>query len=32
VPGAGHGFQGATPAQRAQINAWVDAFLDQHLS
>jgi len=32
VPGAGHGFQGATPAQQAQIDAWVDAFFDQHLS
>jgi acetyl esterase/lipase len=32
VPGAGHGFRGATPAQTAQTEAWVDAFFDQHLS
>jgi acetyl esterase/lipase len=31
VPGAGHGFSGATPAQRAQIDAWVDAFFGEHL-
>jgi acetyl esterase/lipase len=31
VPGAGHGFQGATPAQRATIDRWVDAFFDRHL-
>jgi dipeptidyl aminopeptidase/acylaminoacyl peptidase len=31
VSGAGHRFQGATPAQRAQIDRWVDAFFDRHL-
>ena len=31
VPGAGHGFQGATEGQLAQIDCWVDAFFDQHL-
>jgi acetyl esterase/lipase len=31
VPGAGHGFRGATPAQLAQIDGWVDAFFDRHL-
>ena len=31
VEGAGHGFEGATDAQRAQIDALVDAFFDRHL-
>jgi acetyl esterase/lipase len=31
VEGAGHGFQGATEAQRAEIDALVDAFFDAHL-
>jgi acetyl esterase/lipase len=31
VEGAGHGFQGATAAQRAEIDAFVDAFFDAHL-
>jgi acetyl esterase/lipase len=31
VPGAGHGFQGATDEQLAQIDRWVDAFFDRHL-
>jgi acetyl esterase/lipase len=30
VPGAGHGFSSATPAQRAEIDGWVDAFFDRH--
>jgi dipeptidyl aminopeptidase/acylaminoacyl peptidase len=32
VRGAGHGFQGASAGQRAQIDRWVDAFFDAHLS
>jgi acetyl esterase/lipase len=31
VPGAGHGFQGASAEQIAQIDRWVDAFFDRHL-
>jgi acetyl esterase/lipase len=31
VEGAGHGFQGATEAQHAEIDGLVDAFLDRHL-
>jgi len=31
VQGAGHGFRGATAKQRAEIDAMVDSFFDQHL-
>ena len=31
VEGAGHGFRGATLAQRAEIDRLVDAFFDEHL-
>jgi acetyl esterase/lipase len=32
VQGAGHGFQGASDEQRAEIDRWVDAFFDRHLA
>lgn len=31
VPGAGHGFRGIPPAEKAKIDRWVDAFFDRHL-
>ena len=31
VEGAGHGFRGASEAQRAEIDRLVDAFFDEHL-
>ena len=31
VEGAGHGFQGVTEAQHAEIDGLVDAFFDRHL-
>jgi acetyl esterase/lipase len=31
VPGAGHGFRGATAQEQAKIDGMVDAFFDRHL-